>query len=80
MSAISAMSSAVQYAQAGIQRGMNGLTQDAQAVAYSNVSGMSGDITSAVVDSLQQKLMVEASVDVLKIANQTLGSLINVKA
>ena len=83
MSSISGMmsgSSAAQYAQAGIQRGLAGLSQDAQTVANSNVSGASDATTGALVDSVQQKLMIEASARMLKTADQTLGTLIDVNA
>lgn len=65
---------ALQYAQLGISRGMANMAQDAQAVA----SG--ADPTAPLIDAGQQKLNVEASAKALEIANQTLGTLINVMA
>lgn len=75
MSSISGIGgSALQYAQLGISRGMANMAQDAQAVA----SG--ADPTAPLIDAGQQKLNVEASAQALEIANQTLGTLINVMA
>jgi len=65
---------ALQYAQQGISRGMANVAQDAQAIA----SGV--DPTGALVDANQQKLSVEANAKMLEIANQTMGTLINVMA
>jgi hypothetical protein len=76
---ISSIPSAFQSAQLGINRGLAGLDQDARVVA----NGASGDIdavTGALVDSLQQRLMVEASVRMLSTVDQTLGTLVDVKA
>jgi len=75
MNGISGMSAgALQYAQQGISRGMANVAQDAQAIA----SGV--DPTGALVDASQQKLGVEANAKMLEIANQTMGTLINVMA
>jgi hypothetical protein len=67
-------SSAVQNAQLGINRGMANLAQDAQTVAQG------GPVTDALVDAQQQKLDVEASATALSIADQTLGTLLDIKA
>jgi len=53
---------------------MANVAQDAQAIA----SGV--DPTGALVDASQQKLSVEANAKMLEIANQTMGTLINVMA
>ena len=75
MSSICGISgSALQYAQLGISRGMANMAQDAQAVASGS------DPTAPSIDASQQKLNVEASAKALEIANQTLGTLINVMA
>jgi hypothetical protein len=74
ISSINGASGALQYAQQGISRGMANVAQDAQAVA----SGV--DPTGALVDASQQKLGVEANAKMLEIANQTMGTLINVMA
>lgn len=63
---------------AGINSGLANLAQDAQVVAQSvtpSANGMS--LTHALVDSLDQRLAVEANAKVLATANQTLGSLID---
>jgi flagellar basal body rod protein FlgG len=70
---------AAQSAQLGIARGIGGLNQDAQVVAQS-VTGSGGDLTAALVDSLQQKLAVEASAKVLAVSDQMLGTLVDVMA
>jgi hypothetical protein len=82
MNAISILSNipnAAQSAQQGIARGIQGLNQDAQAVAQS-VTGSGGDLTAALVDSLQQKLSVEASAKVLAVSDQMLGTLVDAMA
>jgi hypothetical protein len=71
--------SAYQSAQTGIRRGVAGIDQDAQAVA----SGRSGDVdglAGALVDALQQRVLVEANARMLSTVDQTLGTLIDVKA
>jgi hypothetical protein len=77
-SAIGSGSSAVQNAQLGISRGMANLSRDAQVVAQGNAG--SDAVTGALVDAQQQALNVEASARALSIANQTLGTLLDVKA
>jgi hypothetical protein len=84
---------AMQSAQLGIQRGLSGLNRDAQVVANGlggGTNGVTGDgvdasgdigaLTGALVDSLQQKLLVEASARMLSTVDETLGTLIDVKA
>ena len=65
---------ALQYAQQGISRGMANVEQDAQAIASGS------DPMGALVDASQQKLNVQASAKALQIADQTLGTLINIMA
>jgi hypothetical protein len=80
MNALSIMSNipdATQSAQLGIARGISGLNADAQVVAQS-VTG--SDPTAALVDSLQQKLSVEASAKVLSTSDQMLGTLLDIMA
>jgi hypothetical protein len=79
LSAISDIPSAAQSAQLGIARGMQGLNVDAQVVAQS-VTGSDGDLTAALVDSLQQKLTVEANAKMLSTSDQMLGSLLDIMA
>jgi hypothetical protein len=71
----------MQSAELGIQRGLSGLNRDARTVA--NGVGGSTDtdgLTGALVDSLEQKLLVEASARMLSTVDETLGTLIDVKA
>jgi hypothetical protein len=72
-------SSAVQNALSGINQGMANLSRDAQVVAQGSVANGNG-VTDALVDAQQQKLDVQASVKALQIADQTLGSLLDIKA
>jgi hypothetical protein len=74
ISSINGASSALQYAQLGISRGMANVAQDAQAVAGG------ADPTAPLIDASQQNLSVEANAKMLEIANQTMGTLINVMA
>jgi hypothetical protein len=76
---ISGIPSAFQSAQSGISRGVAGLDQDAQVVA-GGVSGDVGALTGALVDALQQRVVVEASARMLSTVDQTVGTLIDVKA
>jgi hypothetical protein len=76
---ISSIPSALQSAQLGIRRGLAGIDQDAQVVA-NGVSGDSDAVAGALVDSLQQRLMVEASARMLSTVDQTLGTLVDIKA
>jgi len=84
---VSNIPSAFQSAQLGISRGLSGLDRDARVVANgSNTSDASGAadasdaVTGALVDSLQQRLLVEASARMLSTVDQTLGTLVDVKA
>jgi hypothetical protein len=70
---------AFQSAQLGIRRGLAGIDQDAQVVA-NGVSGSIDAVVGALVDSLQQRLAVEASTRMLSTVDRTLGTLIDVKA
>jgi hypothetical protein len=71
---MSGASSALQYAQLGISRGMANVANDAQAIAGGD------DPIGPLVDASQQKLNVEANVKALQIANEALGTIINVMA
>jgi hypothetical protein len=74
-------STALQNAQLGIRRGMANLSRDQEIIASGGLSGPGGDaITGALVDAQQQKLDVEASVKALAITDQTLGTLLDLKA
>ena len=77
---INSIPPATQSALQGIQRGMSGLNRDAQAVAGAGVAGDVDVMTSALVDSIQQKVMVEASATMLSTTDRTLGSLLDIKA
>lgn len=82
MSGISSIgfgSTSVQNALSGINRGMANLSQDAQVIAQGSVAN-GNSVTDALVDAQTQKLDVEASVKALKIADQTLGTLLDIKA
>jgi hypothetical protein len=74
ISGISSTPSAVQSAQLGISRGISSVDSDAQAVAGG------ADPIAPLIDASQQKLNIEANVKVLQIANETLGSIINLLA
>jgi hypothetical protein len=78
---ISSSIPAAQSAQLGIRRGLAGIDRDAQLVANANGTSDGIDaIAGAIVDSLQQRILVEASAKMLSTVNRTLGSLIDVKA
>jgi hypothetical protein len=72
---------ALQSAQLGISRGMHGLARDEQTVADSLATPAGTDaLPGALVDSLQQKLLVEASARMMSTVDETLGTLIDIKA
>ena len=75
-------SSAIQSALSGIDRGIAGVNQDAAIVASNglNAGGIGDAVTNALLDAQQQLLSVEASAKALSITDQTLGTLIDVKA
>jgi hypothetical protein len=66
--------SAIQNALSGINRGIAGVNKDAGIIASN------GPDVGAIVDAQQQLLSVEASAKALSITDQTLGTLIDVKA
>ena len=71
---------ALQSAQLGITRGMNGLARDEQTVADSITTPAGTDsLTGALVDSLQQQLLVAASARMMSAADETLGTLIDLR-
>ena len=73
--------SALQSAQLGISRGMNGLARDEQTVADSLSTPAGTDsLSGALVDSLQQQQLVEASARMMSTADQTLGTLLDIQA
>jgi hypothetical protein len=81
LSGIGNIPGALQSAQVGINRGMNGLDRDAQTVAGAIASPAGTDsLPGALVDSLQQKLLVEANVKMLATVDQTIGSLLDATA
>jgi hypothetical protein len=72
---------ALQSAQLGITRGMNGLGRDEQAVADSILTPTgTAAIPGALVDSLQQQLLVAASARLMSTADENLGTLLDVTA
>jgi hypothetical protein len=81
-SAIGTGSDAVQNAQLGINRGMANLDRDAQVIAQGSAAAPdNGDgMIGALVDAQVQKLSVEASARALSIVDQTLGTLLDIKA
>jgi hypothetical protein len=80
-SAIGSGSDAMQNAQIGIRRGMANLSRDEQVIAQGSATPDNGDaMTGALIDAQQQKLDVEASAQALSISDQTLGTLLDIKA
>ncbi len=75
MSTISGFSSAV----TGINRGMDGIRRNAQAIASQGASGSVSDkaVTGALVGLRSNSLQVEASAKVLSAQNDILGTLLD---
>jgi hypothetical protein len=74
MNAMSQTNSAISSATYGINTGLSNLSNDAQAVASN------GPDVGAMVDASQQRIAIEAAAKTLAVANQTLGSLIDLFA
>ncbi len=73
--------SAVQNSQLGIGRGMTNLARDQETIAQSSAGlGSLDAVTGALIDAQQQKIYVEANVKALSITDQTLGTLLDIKA
>lgn len=74
--------SALESARIGIRRGLDGLAADAQKIAHANVDSANqvGDLSDALVQSLVDRIQVEASARVMNQVDQTIGSLLDVKA
>jgi hypothetical protein len=81
-SGIGSGSNAIQNAQLGISRGMANVSRDEQVIAQNPtaLSDNANAFTGALVDAQQQALNVEASARALSIADQALGSLLDVTA
>lgn len=74
---LSAIGSALQ----GIQNGFNELARNAQTVAEANGHGAGPpDVLGALVNLPRDQVQTAASVQVLKAASATVGTLLNVKA
>jgi hypothetical protein len=65
-----------------MQRGLRGLASDAQRIAHANVDKDTQveDLSDALVESLIDRLQVQASARVMRTVDETLGTIINVKA
>ena len=81
ISSVSHPLNAFQSAYTGINRGLDGIARSAQTVAHANVAGGIGaDVTAAIVDSLQSRLLVQLSVKMLDTAQHAVGFLLDVRA
>jgi hypothetical protein len=79
MSTISAMNLGVQ----GINKGMDGLRQNAQHIASANIPEQASslnDIAGPLVDMKLNKLEVEMSAKVVQTASDMIGTLLDIKA
>lgn len=64
----------------GVQKGFSTVNQAAERIAKVDTSdNPSGDLTEAAVSLQQGKQQVQASAKVLQTANDTIGSLIDIK-
>jgi hypothetical protein len=78
---VSSAFGAFQNAAAGISRATQGINQDAQSIATGALNtGQSNSTTAALVDLSEQSVLAQMSAAALSIDNQTLGTLLNVKA
>lgn len=75
--------SAMNSALLGIQKGLGGMERDAAQVASagtSNGGDPATDLTQAMVELQSNRLQVEAAAKVMKAADETLGSIIDILA
>ena len=73
--------SALSYALAGVQRGLTGLAENAQAIASANTRDPQlAELSTALVSTIQNQAQVEASAAMVKTMDQVLGTLIDTKA
>ena len=74
--------SALERARAGMQRGMRRLAADAQKIAHANVAqdGQVADVVDALVGSLVDRLQMQLSARVMRRVDETIGTIIDVKA
>lgn len=70
---------ALQTGLEGIQRGVDNLRRDAQAIASANQPDSTGDLTGPLVNLKLDQLQVEVSVEVVKTLDETLGTLLDIK-
>lgn len=63
----------------GIRQGLNGLDRNTAEVARAS-KGDQGDVATPLVESKLNKLQVEANVSMVKTLDETLGSLLDIKA
>ena len=79
---VGAFISALESARVGISRGLSGLAADAQKIAHANVDSAHqvSDLSDALVQSLIDRTQVQASARDMRSVDQSLGTLINVKA
>lgn len=63
----------------GIRRGLDGLQRNASEVARAS-TGSGEDVSAPLVESRVNQLQVEANVTMLKTLDETVGSLLDVKA
>lgn len=78
MSGISGINSAVQ----GIQRGMRGLAKNAADIASKDMMEAQGPegLAKATVEMMENKTQVQASAKALQIIQETIGSILDIKA
>ena len=73
---------ALESARSAMQHRLRGLASDSQAVAHANVDkdGQVLDLANALVNALQDRLLVQLSARVMRTVDETLGTIIDVKA
>jgi hypothetical protein len=74
--------SPLESARTGIARGMRGLAADAQKIAHANVDkdNQARDLSDALVQSIVDRIQVQASARTMRTVDETLGTLIDTKA
>ncbi len=64
----------------GLQRGLQGMRRNAEGIARTTATEPSGDFSREIVEMKQHATQAKASTKALKAYNETLGTLLDIRA
>lgn len=70
---------AIQSAIAGVQSGLQSISNNSAKIANASSPGSNGDITEPLVNLLRDEQQVKASAKVIEAADSMLGSILDIK-